>query len=73
MGVPHEQTVTFAAAGVVCLWDTNQGRTVTKYKEHRKRTWCVDWSLPQPGLFATASEDYTGAASRVLYMAGVYC
>eukprot|EP01094_Clydonella_sp_ATCC50884_P016779 TRINITY_DN2817_c1_g1_i2.p1 TRINITY_DN2817_c1_g1~~TRINITY_DN2817_c1_g1_i2.p1 ORF type:complete len:714 (-),score=172.97 TRINITY_DN2817_c1_g1_i2:1743-3734(-) len=54
-----EQLASTDYAGVVALWDSNSGRSIRKYTEHKKRTWCVDWSLPSPGLFGSASEDYT--------------
>lgn len=43
--------------GVVQLWDASTGQGFTKYKEHQKRAWSVDFSQTDPMKLASGSDD----------------
>ncbi|XP_019429173.1 PREDICTED: protein SUPPRESSOR OF PHYA-105 1 isoform X1 [Lupinus angustifolius] len=43
--------------GVVQMWDAGTGQPLSKYMEHQKRAWSVHFSLSDPKLFASGSDD----------------
>ncbi|CAL0307959.1 unnamed protein product [Lupinus luteus] len=43
--------------GVVQMWDAGTGQPLSKYIEHQKRAWSVHFSLSDPKLFASGSDD----------------
>ncbi|RDX95342.1 Protein SPA1-RELATED 2, partial [Mucuna pruriens] len=43
--------------GVVQLWDANTGQGFSRFTEHEKRAWSVDFSLVCPTKFASGSDD----------------
>ncbi|KAE9615371.1 putative protein kinase PEK-PEK family transcription factor WD40-like family [Lupinus albus] len=43
--------------GVVQMWDAGTGQPLSKYLEHQKRAWSVHFSLSDPKLFASGSDD----------------
>ena len=46
-------------SGAVTVWDSGTGQCIAKYTDHRKRAWAIDHSIPSPGLYASAAEDYS--------------
>jgi E3 ubiquitin-protein ligase RFWD2 len=51
--------------GVVCLWDVNTGQTVTRFTEHEKRAWSVDFSTVDPTMLASGSDDAKGMIAQI--------
>lgn len=43
--------------GVVQMWDAGTGQRFSQYTEHQKRAWSVDFSLADPMMFASGSDD----------------
>ncbi|XP_058096065.1 protein SUPPRESSOR OF PHYA-105 1-like [Magnolia sinica] len=43
--------------GVVQLWDASTGRGFSRYTEHQKRAWSVDFSRVDPTKLASGSDD----------------
>ncbi|KAK7275327.1 hypothetical protein RIF29_16440 [Crotalaria pallida] len=43
--------------GVVQMWDASTGQPLSKYIEHQKRAWSVHFSLADPKMFASGSDD----------------
>lgn len=43
--------------GVVQMWDAGTGQIFSQYTEHQKRAWSVDFSLADPMMFASGSDD----------------
>ncbi|KAI8922859.1 WD40-repeat-containing domain protein [Entophlyctis helioformis] len=43
--------------GIVGLWDTATGTSITLFKEHEKRVWSVDFSLADPMRIASGGDD----------------
>ncbi|KAG5014546.1 hypothetical protein JHK85_020682 [Glycine max] len=43
--------------GAVKLWDANTGQGFSRFTEHEKRAWSVDFSLLCPTKFASGSDD----------------
>jgi protein suppressor of PHYA-105 1 len=39
------------------MWDAGSGRIFSQYTEHQKRAWSVDFSLADPMMFASGSDD----------------
>jgi protein suppressor of PHYA-105 1 len=46
-------------SGVVALWDTGKGEQVTQFAEHAKRVWAADFSILDPKLIVSGSDDAT--------------
>ncbi|KAL8131490.1 protein SPA1-RELATED 3-like isoform X2 [Apium graveolens] len=45
--------------GVVQVWDVVRNQVFTEMKEHEKRVWSVDYSVADPTLLASGSDDGT--------------
>ncbi|MED6217380.1 ornithine decarboxylase antizyme with +1 programmed ribosomal shift Spa1 [Stylosanthes scabra] len=43
--------------GVVQMWDAGTGQPLSQYMEHQKRAWSVHFSLSDPKMFASGSDD----------------
>ncbi|XP_052178009.1 protein SPA1-RELATED 4 isoform X2 [Diospyros lotus] len=43
--------------GVVQVWDVTRGQVFTEMREHEKRVWSVDFSLADPTMLASGSDD----------------
>ncbi|CAK8560720.1 unnamed protein product [Lathyrus sativus] len=43
--------------GVVQMWDAGTGQPLSQYMEHQKRTWSVHFSVSDPKMFASGSDD----------------
>ncbi|KAH1085622.1 hypothetical protein AAZX31_07G056400 [Glycine max] len=43
--------------GVVQMWDADTGQPLSQYMEHQKRAWSVHFSLSDPKMFASGSDD----------------
>ncbi|KAJ6400689.1 hypothetical protein OIU84_016181 [Salix udensis] len=43
--------------GAVQMWDAGTGQGFSQYTEHQKRAWSVDFSLVDPMMFASGSDD----------------
>ncbi|KAJ1429526.1 WD40/YVTN repeat-like-containing domain superfamily [Sesbania bispinosa] len=43
--------------GVVQMWDASTGQPLSQYMEHQKRAWSVHFSLSDPKMFASGSDD----------------
>ncbi|XP_048236190.1 protein SUPPRESSOR OF PHYA-105 1 isoform X1 [Ricinus communis] len=43
--------------GVIQMWDAGTGQGLSQYTEHQKRAWSVDFSLADPTMFASGSDD----------------
>ncbi|XP_068477965.1 protein SUPPRESSOR OF PHYA-105 1-like isoform X1 [Phaseolus vulgaris] len=43
--------------GVVQMWDAESGQPLSQYTEHQKRAWSVHFSLADPKMFASGSDD----------------
>ncbi|EPS66131.1 hypothetical protein M569_08646 [Genlisea aurea] len=43
--------------GVVQVWDVTRSRTFVEMKEHEKRVWSVDFSIADPTMLASGSDD----------------
>ncbi|KDP28517.1 hypothetical protein JCGZ_14288 [Jatropha curcas] len=43
--------------GVIQMWDAGTGQVFSQYTEHQKRAWSVDFSLADPMMFASGSDD----------------
>ncbi|XP_050236936.1 protein SUPPRESSOR OF PHYA-105 1 [Mercurialis annua] len=43
--------------GVIQMWDAGTGQGLFQYREHQKRAWSVDFSLADPMMFASGSDD----------------
>ncbi|XP_027336752.1 protein SUPPRESSOR OF PHYA-105 1-like isoform X2 [Abrus precatorius] len=43
--------------GVVQMWDADTGQPLSQYMEHQKRAWSVHFSLADPKMFASGSDD----------------
>ncbi|KAK7389844.1 hypothetical protein VNO78_25139 [Psophocarpus tetragonolobus] len=43
--------------GVVQMWDADTGQRLSQYIEHQKRAWSVHFSLSDPKMFASGSDD----------------
>ncbi|KAG6735741.1 hypothetical protein POTOM_061597 [Populus tomentosa] len=43
--------------GVVQMWDAGTGQRFSQYTEHQKRAWSVDFSLADPMMFVSGSDD----------------
>lgn len=43
--------------GVVQVWDVTRSQVFTEMREHEKRVWSVDFSLADPTLLASGSDD----------------
>lgn len=41
----------------VQMWDAGTGQGFSQYTEHQKRAWSVDFSLADPMMFASGSDD----------------
>lgn len=39
------------------MWDAATGQRFSQYTEHQKRAWSVDFSLADPMMFASGSDD----------------
>lgn len=39
------------------MWDAGTGQGFSHYREHQKRAWSVDFSLADPMMFASGSDD----------------
>ncbi|XP_042392649.1 protein SUPPRESSOR OF PHYA-105 1-like isoform X2 [Zingiber officinale] len=45
--------------GVVQLWDASTGQGLTKFIEHQKRAWSVDFSQVDPAKLASGGDDFS--------------
>ncbi|PKU87918.1 Protein SPA1-RELATED 3 [Dendrobium catenatum] len=45
--------------GVVQIWDVPRSQVLVEMREHEKRVWSVDYSLTDPTMLATGSDDGT--------------
>ncbi|WJX86841.1 ornithine decarboxylase antizyme with +1 programmed ribosomal shift Spa1 [Trifolium repens] len=43
--------------GVVQMWDAGTGQPLSQYMEHQKRAWSVHFSVSDPKMFASGSDD----------------
>ncbi|KAH1204672.1 Protein SUPPRESSOR OF PHYA-105 1 [Glycine soja] len=43
--------------GAVQMWDADTGQPLSQYMEHQKRAWSVHFSLSDPKMFASGSDD----------------
>ncbi|KAK9078163.1 hypothetical protein SSX86_002220 [Deinandra increscens subsp. villosa] len=43
--------------GTVFVWDVNTQQSVMEYEEHEKRVWSVDFSLKEPSMLVSGSDD----------------
>ncbi|KAK7349447.1 hypothetical protein VNO77_06821 [Canavalia gladiata] len=43
--------------GVVQMWDASTGQPLSQYTEHQKRAWSVHFSVSDPKMFASGSDD----------------
>ncbi|KAJ9171483.1 hypothetical protein P3X46_014846 [Hevea brasiliensis] len=43
--------------GVIQIWDAGTGQGFSQYTDHQKRAWSVDFSLANPMMFASGSDD----------------
>ncbi|KAK7389845.1 hypothetical protein VNO78_25140 [Psophocarpus tetragonolobus] len=43
--------------GVVQIWDVGTGQSLSQYMEHQKRAWSIHFSLSDPKMFASGSDD----------------
>jgi len=39
------------------MWDADTGQPLSQYMEHQKRAWSVHFSLSDPKMFASGSDD----------------
>ena len=42
---------------ILQLWDASMAQPLMQYKEHKKRTWSVDFSHADPTKLASGSDD----------------
>ncbi|XP_065048258.1 protein SUPPRESSOR OF PHYA-105 1-like isoform X2 [Musa acuminata AAA Group] len=45
--------------GIVQLWDASTGQGFTKFAEHKRRAWSVNFSVLDPTMLASGSDDCT--------------
>ncbi|KAF5741404.1 E3 ubiquitin-protein ligase COP1 isoform X1 [Tripterygium wilfordii] len=43
--------------GIVTVWDVTTRQSVMEYEEHEKRAWSVDFSLTEPSMLVSGSDD----------------